>query len=505
METLLELAQIISKNKTKRIEIIGHPGNYNSRAQKLYEELTSNKELDEQALPAQLFPDSNNQHLSFSRLKQRLFKRLINTLFFIDTDKPSFTNIQRAYYLSYRDFAAFKILVGKSSRKVSIKLGERILKRSIDFEFTDLTVDLLRVLRVQYTTIEADRKKFERANNLFKKQKLKLEAEELADEYYSQLALYFVKSRAPQTELAQTARKYSQELKKLEDDCDTQRFYFISYYVHAIRYQIENDFITTEKICQRAIDLLTSKKKLINPNALQTFLNIKASANIKLGRYQEAQADIEQNLKLSAKGTLNWYISLYYLFLLHFHNNDYQKALVVFKNARENSQFKKLPPAHKEYWIIAEAYLYYLIAMGEIQLNLKDLAQYSNFRVQKFLNEVPVYSKDKRGANISILILQVLFLLQRKEYENTVSRLERLKSYSNKYLRKNENFRSNCFIRILLQLPNSYFNKKAALRKTQKYVERLKEVPLRVAVQSSEMELIPYEQLWQMVLKSLKG
>lgn len=506
MEPLLELAQLISKNKTKRIEIIGHPGNYNSRTQQLYEILTSQTtDLDESLTAKELFPDSKKPQQSYTRLKYRLFNRLINTLFFIDIDKPSFTDVQRAYYQCYKDFAAFKILIGRGGRNAAIKLGEKILKRAIEFEFTDLSVNVLRALRVQYSSLEGNSKKFKEANQNLKKQKARLEKEDLAEDFYTNLALHFINSRAAKPELAQLAKSYSDELRVLKSNAETQRFYFMSHYVHSIRYQIENDYEKTIGVCKSAISLLTSHPKITNKTFLAVFYNIKASASIKLRKYDDAQKAIETNLSFSFNGSVNWYISLYYLFLLSFHIEDYQKAFEVFKKAVANPQFNKLPNAHKEYWTIAEAHLHYLIANDEIELNLMEVAKYRKFRVKKFVNEVPVYSKDKRGANVSILVLQILFLLQEKKYEETISRIDNLKAYSNKYLRKNENFRSNCFIRMLQQLPKSYFNKKVATRKVKKYHDRLNEVPLEVAVQSSEMEIIPYEKLWKMVLKSLKG
>ena len=64
-------------------------------------------------------------------------------------------------------------------------------------------------------------------------------------------------------------------------------------------------------------------------------------------------------------------------------------------------------------------------------------------------------------------------------------------------------FLTNCFIKMLLQLPPAHFNKTAAIRKAKKYSDKLKEVPLESAKQSNELEIVPYEMLWEFVLESL--
>ena len=81
--------------------------------------------------------------------------------------------------------------------------------------------------------------------------------------------------------------------------------------------------------------------------------------------------------------------------------------------------------------------------------------------------------------------------------------MEALKTYSHRYLRKNDTFRSNCFINMLLQLPLANFNKIALKRKANKYWEKLRSLPLEEAKQSVEIELVPYEKLWEYVLEAV--
>ena len=116
---------------------------------------------------------------------------------------------------------------------------------------------------------------------------------------------------------------------------------------------------------------------------------------------------------------------------------------------------------------------------------------------------MPVHSKDKRRRNIPILIIHVLFLLQQKKYEKVIDRVESLNLYCYRYLRKDDTYRSNCFIKMLLQLPKANFHREAVIRKTKKYHKMLVNNPSNLRMQSSEVEIMPYEMLWEYVLDSL--
>ena len=98
-----------------------------------------------------------------------------------------------------------------------------------------------------------------------------------------------------------------------------------------------------------------------------------------------------------------------------------------------------------------EAYLYYLRESNLILPEEDEKAMISRFRMARFLNETPLYNKDRRGLNIPILIFQILFLILTKRYDETIDRIEAIEKYTTRYLKKDDNFRSNCFVKMLLR------------------------------------------------------
>ena len=127
-----------------------------------------------------------------------------------------------------------------------------------------------------------------------------------------------------------------------------------------------------------------------------------------------------------------------------------------------------------------------------------------NFRLGKFLNEVPLFSKDKRGHNTNILILQILFLLEKKKHDEIINKVESLKQYVSKYLRKDDTFRTSCFIKMLCQLPAGNFHPINVERRTKDYFDKMMALPKEQARMDVDVEVVPYEVLWEKVLVFLR-
>ena len=128
----------------------------------------------------------------------------------------------------------------------------------------------------------------------------------------------------------------------------------------------------------------------------------------------------------------------------------------------------------------------------------------STFRLGKFVNEVPIFSKDKQGHNTNILILQILFLLRKGKHGDIIDRVESLKKYVSNYLRKGNTFRTSCFIKMLCQLPAGNFHSVNVQRRTKHYYDKMMGLPKEQARMDVDVEIVPYEVLWDKVLSLLK-
>ncbi len=498
MEDLRALVKLVSKNKIKKIELIGEG---DSKYQALYDELSSGNFKDEKEAEEFFFPGNKNQSYYLQRLKKQLNERLLNTLFFIDINQPNFTEYQRAYYTCYKAATATQILLGRHARSPAIKLAEKTIKHAVKFELTDVALQLSKVLRFHFGGVAGHKKKYQQYNGLVRQYTKILNAELLVEEYYTEILINFVSSSATKPEIIKLAETFSQELAEMGKEVDSYRFKILYYNIYVLRHELASNYEKAIIACKEALHFFDKKKHIATNNAKFLFLFKIIGAKIYLKQFLEIEHDIQHCKALIPIGSVNWFLTFHYHMIYLYHSNQFQKALEVYREVMHHTKNKIPYKQIAEHWRLHEAFIEYFGLIKKIDRS-QDNGN-PKFRISKFLNEVPAFSKDKRGYNITILIIQMLFLLQQKKYGAIIDKMESLQAYTHRYLRQDDTFRSNCFVKMLLCLPAASFHKKAVLRKSDKYWKKLLSVPIEETNQSAEMEIVPYEMLWEFVLEGL--
>ncbi|MFK7981507.1 MAG: hypothetical protein AB8G86_16095 [Saprospiraceae bacterium] len=116
MEILREMVQVLTKYKTKQIEVLGNPTENKSQVYEFYEGIADGTFTSDEEAATHFF-DGNVRNQSYKNLKSRLKNRLINTVFFVEANQSMFNEYERAYVNCYRDWAAARILASKSAKK----------------------------------------------------------------------------------------------------------------------------------------------------------------------------------------------------------------------------------------------------------------------------------------------------------------------------------------------------------------------------------------------------
>ncbi len=497
---LQALAEIVSKTKVKHIHVIGNPDSKNTKFEQFYRALAEGLfQNDEEA--AEFFYHSPPNNAAYQKLKNRLQERLINTLFFIDVTQSIFNEYHKAYFTSYKILAAVRILVGRNARNAAISIAEKALEMALKFDLTDVAFSLSRELCVYYGSMKGIKEKYKVMSEILEKQSVILMAEIKAEKYMSDLIVNFAKTKAAQPDLIEEAKKYSAEIDLIAQNIHSFRFNYMAFLIKATYYEIANNYKNLILVCKDALAYFDTKKEIVPLVVQFSFTYRQLIGHIQLKNYNEGRIAAEKCLKLVEEGTNNWFLALNYHILLAFHTENFQEAYQISQKALSHPKLKNQVEQIVEYWKILEAYIYYLISIKKITPDADNPVK--KFRINKFVNEVVIYKKDKSGANIAVLILQILFLLNEQKYNGIIDRTEALKSYQQRYLRNDETFRSQCFIRMLILMSECSFNKKATLRKTEKLWTKLQSKPINIAEQSADIEPIPYETLWGFVLDAL--
>lgn len=502
MRDLIELANLLNKTKLRTngvLDIILEPG---SKMQQLYDALVSGKiQSDEDALAWQL--ESEDEVSKLPNLKNKLKDRMLDSVFLLDFKEPGFSDRQKAYFECYKKWAAAMILVLRNAKISGMDALEKLLRHTIRYEFTDLTCDILRVLRIHYSTAGGDLKKYENIREQLHHFQEIWHMENQVEDLYTELIIRYVHNKATKMEVSEQAKVYFSIAKPYLECCESFKVQLFGRLLQIFAYSSVNDYTTTARLCEEAVQFF-DKKDYDSGFALQVFYYNLITCYLQLRELEKGQVIIQRCQNLVDSGSFNWFKLQELYFLLVMHTAHYDEAAKVLDKVMDNPRFENQSFQITEIWKIYHAYIHFLIKIGKVPASAVASNRNSKFKLAKFLNETPVFSKDKRGMNIPILIIQILYALADRNYQQCIDRMEGIEKYCSRYLKQNDTFRSNCFIKMLLQIPAYAFHRERVTRHTQKFYEMLRAVPMEVANQTHEIEIIPYEALWQLTIGSLE-
>lgn len=167
-----------------------------------------------------------------------------------------------------------------------------------------------------------------------------------------------------------------------------------------------------------------------------------------------------------------------------------------------HNHFKSTAINRQEKWKIFEAYLYLLYKSGWAKgINFDKRSE--RFQISKFMNSIPTYSKDKRGYNVSVLIVHIMYLLIERNFTSLIDKIDSLKRYMLRYIDPKTESRAFVFLKMLVAVHSSNFSLNKTLQKTKLLSSKLSAFQLTFVGGSEAIEVVPYTDLWGIVLGCL--
>jgi hypothetical protein len=189
----------------------------------------------------------------------------------------------------------------------------------------------------------------------------------------------------------------------------------------------------------------------------------------------------------------NWFILKESEFKLYLQDYKIEEAHKVYQQVLDNKSYKRQSAQLTEKWKIYYAYLVFMdsfLNKGEYK-----------FSLPKFLNDVPINSKDKSGYNFAIRVIEILFNAARKDYNLIFSKMDALRVYRTRYLNDNTYKRNHLFLSVLLKAEKSGFSNKEMAKADWPEISELRKQNNYII---ADWEIIPYETLWDIFVELAK-
>ena len=470
---------------------------------KLLEAVYSGEAQDDISAVQLLYEDDTHKR-NFNEVKRRLQRKLIGSLVLIGSASHPTSGTRIAYYQCIRLYTSAQILYLHQRLNSSETLATQAHRIAQKFEFTDIGILTSRYLEYFYSTIAYNMKKASKyADHVKSMQAIMMAENQIISLYNHILSIYGTKQSSPDSlrlvEIEEQITSVNLEHHEFRSYA-FQRYYYLSMILIK---EAQHDYRNCLELCQKAVNYLGTKD-FDTSKARASFMLRQFVMHIYLRNYKNAKEVYANESIIVDEGSYDWYAWQHYYFILCSYQQDYTAALKCLSDSFGHSRYSDLPVTRKQLWQVLDAFMHFLISSNKIPE--KDVKKYPlrPFRLFRFLNDVPIYSKDKRGVNVSILTIHILFLLDRKNYSRISERVDALNQYCRRYLLKDDTFRSNCFIKMLTQMPKANYNRLRTERYAANYHKRLLDMPIEKTRQGIETEPVPYEHLWEMVLERLK-
>jgi hypothetical protein len=491
-EQIRQLADLIRRLAQKKPEIVVPFREERTTAQGRFLSLLDNSE--EQTLKAL---QTSASAPSYQVMKSTVLKRLLNSLFFIDvTNQEGAGELACAKFSNDRNLFICKTLSFFALKDISEQISKKELLVAERYELTSNAIEYLNIL-INGATTGGDESVL---RTLCDKQRRLFGAYRAETELFarlSQLQLQFVRRGSDSAEAKDALYTLAFEAEAAQRVHGSFKLAMMTYRLKSTLYQALGSHAENLHVCLDAEKYIASKPQFQSKTRLAEFALRRLVCAVHLRDKSQGLSAARICLDAYQRGSYNWFVTQEHLFLLHMTALDFEAAAHIFDLVNSQGQFDGLAYVIKERWSLYELYLLY--AQGSLSKSHK-LRFRKEVEARDFLRYVPSYSKDKTGLNLSALILHVLFLFEKQDFESLKERVSSLDAYRSRHL-KGKSPQTDIFIQLISILPNSSLLREDAVRETASLHKAL--VSAAERPQGEETLILPLEWLWGRVLAAL--
>lgn len=431
MQKLRQYVDLIKQFKVKKQEVNALLGDEQTKLHRFFEGLATRCwKDDEDAIVRELYGEAfDTRHAPYRALKTQLKKKLINLLFLIDYKlSDELNDNQQMYYATVRISAAIKILLGRAKIIAGIDLCHYVLDIALKAEWTETILLISKNLRYHYSNRKPNKKKYAYYRTLYSEYFECYQAESLAEEYYIDISGNYINNRSTKKWVQPIVQGYVSELMPYKDKVQTFQFLWFFGMLELLVHMVVNDYRSTLAVCDEYIVKLENKP-FFHKASLVMLYHQKVVCHLMLRQHEDGWKAAQKVAKWVVYGTHNWYKdrTLFIQFCLHTSRN--REAMKTCIEVLKHEDFKNQADDVQEELKIYQAYIQWLVSVGKIKPNQSENEQIGLFRLNRFLNDIPILAQDKRGLNVPVLMLQILWVMSEKDYDAYLQRLEAVSQY----------------------------------------------------------------------------
>lgn len=496
MQIERELAHIVTPLPRKKVKVFWKSSR--SLTEIVYTALRSDQIKTEADAAALVFGDPDIDINRYRAFKSRFRERLLNSLFFLELSAARNGAYATELYKLHKQVFWTRVLAMFGARNAAIYFCRKALLNAEFYQLTLVQIELLDFLARHYGFI-GKRQAYAKVSALLEKKLELLHAEHKTSRMYQSLTMEYVRSAVPKAELMARTQKYYVESNEIVQRYRSYNTMLDSIRIGILYHQVSGQFTSTLQLCDMAEKYFKLNEHL-TPSARLGELEInRLESYLYLRDYENGSETALRCAAYFPVGRNNWFYYMEYYFLLAMHTLRFERAAEIYEEVSSHPRFALQQETLREKWRV------FAICLGYAhRATIFKQGQASVMDADTLLETVPIYSRDKQGYNVPILVMHILLLLERGDLDAITQRMEALKTYRTRYLRARTNRQSAIFFKLLTIMEANSFDHKTIVEKGQKLYEQLQTLPSAYTEVHEGVQILSYAWLWERVLERLE-
>jgi len=497
MDLLTELAFVLKQHQASIAE---NTLPKKSKLKRLFLAVASGKvKSDEEA--AALIYKSTPKDKKFLMLKRNLISRLVELVLDVEPNKIYKDNYLHIEFLCNQKLAVTEKLLQENVYHNAERIINKVQNQAEKYHLISVQLRCARQLRTIYAlkgfpneTIAFDRtvgilsvhEDFEsRANGFWQIMQSKLK--------------FFISYMPPYIDEAQN---YATQVQTWLERFPSP-FMQLHYHKLQLVWQSQLGEVAQWKKSIEALNILPNTYPFIRTSLLDLELNLEWVRYFRaINDMPQAHFYLDKCLAIAEYQAFNKFEIVGYAFDLYIKEQKYEEAGIFLKEVYQTEQFSSLDPIDISIWGIRALYLTFIFKTIEEEPSIQKYIPHFQDKkdVFAFLNVRQPVSKDKRGYNLHLVVLRLLYQTIYTK-EDASSEGNKMMVYFQRHLKPLEQQRTGIFFKSLARVAAANFDANYTHKRTKIFQERLLQVTYGRLY--DDCELIPYELLWEYVLKML--
>ncbi|TXK26895.1 hypothetical protein FVR03_21450 [Pontibacter qinzhouensis] len=429
----------------------------------------------------------------YKMLKSRLIKKLFNNLDNVDLNDKELLPYAHAEQQCYLKLNRVLTLIRLAEHQLAHKFVQQAIGLAVKLDNTAL---ILRSYEYAYNTagLMRDELLFKQYEQKIKHYKLVSDVEFEIDLTFQRTKLLLLNSGFSRAEIIRELPEMMQQMHQKWKETGSAKIFRYWQYIFNFYHETAGNFAEVISNADE-VEMMVKNKQVSELNVdLRYYKFVKLYALHQLQKYQEGLAFAKTIETSFIYGSTSWASYLENYFLLAMHSRSYKLAGKLIQMFLESEATEILSQMMKERWALNIKF-YNLVA----PVYDADLLPIQEGKVDSF----KLSSIDKVGFNVALIVLEFFKIVEQEGPIATASHIDRIRKYSGKHLIAIEAERPRIFMKLLLLVLRENFSYTECKVKSRYLFQKLKNA-VKQPQTFSEAEIVPYEQLWELLLLKLQ-